>query len=73
MLHIKFHCNQPTGSKEEDFLLVFTMYGHGDHLGHVTGIPQNKIPFLHPMEASHEIWLQSAQSFQRRRWMTADG
>ena len=40
---------------------VFTIYGHGgrDHL--------NKISVPSPMEAPHEIWLQSAQWFQKRR------
>ena len=36
MLHTKFHGNWPTGSGEEDFLKVFTIYSHGGHLGHVT-------------------------------------
>ena len=35
MLHTKFHGNPPTGSGEA-FLKVFTIYGHGGHLGHVT-------------------------------------
>ena len=38
MLHTKFHGNRPAGSGEEDFKRVFTIYGHGDHLGHVTSI-----------------------------------
>ena len=37
MLHTKFHGNRPNGSGE-DFLTVFTIYGHGGHLGHVTSI-----------------------------------
>ena len=36
MLHAKFLRNQSTGSGEEDFLRVYTIYGHGGHLGHVT-------------------------------------
>ena len=36
MLHTKFRENRPTGSGEEDFLRVFTIYGCGGHLGHVT-------------------------------------
>ena len=35
MLHTKFHENPSIGSGEEDFK-VFTVYGHGGHLGHVT-------------------------------------
>ena len=36
MLHAKFLQNRSTGSGEEDFLRVYTIYGHGGHLGHVT-------------------------------------
>ena len=35
MLHTKFHANRPSGSGEE-FWRVFTIYGYGGHLGHVT-------------------------------------
>ena len=47
MLHTKFHENQPTGSGEEDFLVVFTIYGRGGHLGHVTWIlqPNFRLPY----------------------------
>ena len=48
MLPAKFHCNRSTGSGEEDFGRVFTIYGHGGHLGHVTWISYIHIgsPFL---------------------------
>ena len=48
MLHAKFHWNQSTGSGEEDFWRVSTIYGHGGHLGHVTWISYIHIgsPFL---------------------------
>ena len=36
MLHTKFRENRPAGSGEEDYLRVFTIYGLGGHLGHVT-------------------------------------
>ena len=36
MLQAKFRENRPAGSGEEDFWRVFTIYGRGDHLGHVT-------------------------------------
>ena len=36
MLHIKFQGHRSTGSGEEDFFKVFTIYGHGGHVGHVT-------------------------------------
>ena len=38
MLHTKFRENRPAGSGVEDFLRVFTIYGRGGHLGHVTRI-----------------------------------
>ena len=38
MLHTKIRGNQPAGYREEDFLRVFTIYGCGGHLGHVTSI-----------------------------------
>ena len=37
MLHAKFRENRPAGSGE-DFCRVFTIYGCGGHLGHVTSI-----------------------------------
>ena len=46
MLHIKLRENRPTGSGEEDFLRVFTIYGHGGHLGHVTSIMSSDFHFL---------------------------
>ena len=47
MLHTKFRENRPTCS-EEDFLRVFTIYGHGGHLGHVTRIMLINFHFLVP-------------------------
>ena len=38
MLHTKFRGNQSAGTREEDFERVFTIYGHGGNLGHVTSI-----------------------------------
>ena len=36
MLYTKSQGHRPSGSGEEDFLKVFTIYGRGGHLGHVT-------------------------------------
>ena len=47
MLHTKFHGNLPAGSGE-DFLRVFTIYGRGGHLGHVTSIITSDFYFLVP-------------------------
>ena len=48
MLHTKFRGNRPAGSGEEDFLRVFTIYGRGGHLGHVTSIISLDFNFLVP-------------------------
>ena len=48
MLHTKFRENRPTGSGEEDFLRVFTIYGHGGHLGHVTKVPRTNFRSPYP-------------------------
>ena len=45
MLHTKFRENQPAGSGA-DFLKVFTIYGRGGHLGHVTSIMSSDFYFL---------------------------
>ena len=47
MLHTKFREYQPAGSGE-DFYRVFTIYGHGGHLGHVTSIMSSDFHFLAP-------------------------
>ena len=43
MLHTctKFRENRPARSGEEAFLVVFTIYGRGGHLGHVTQISRS--------------------------------
>ena len=48
MLHAKFHENRPACSGEEDFCRVFTIYGRGGHLGHVTQMPQTKYRSPYP-------------------------
>ena len=52
MLHTKFGGNLPAGSGEEDFWRVFTIYGRGGHLGHVTSIMSSNFHFLVP-ESPH--------------------
>ena len=47
MLHTKFRGNRPAGSGE-DFLTVFTIYGHGRNLGHVTQMPRTKYRSPYP-------------------------
>ena len=45
MLHTKFRGNWPAGSGE-DFYRVFTIYGHGGYLCHVTSIMSSDFHFL---------------------------
>ena len=53
MLHAKIRGNRPAGSGEEDCLRVFTIYGHGGHLGHVTQMPRTN--FRSPYPRRHHI------------------
>ena len=46
MLHTKFRGNPPAGSG--DLLRVFTIYGRGGHLGHVTSIMSSDFHCLVP-------------------------
>ena len=48
MLHTKFSENRPGGSREDDFLRLFTIYGRGGHLGHVTLMPQKNFCSPYP-------------------------
>ena len=55
MLYAKFHEHSTSGSEEEYFLKVFTIYGLGGHLGHVKWTIY--INFYYTKEAQHKIWL----------------
>ena len=46
MLHTKSQGHWPSGSGEEDFLKVFTIYWYGGHLCHVTKIFCIKVGLL---------------------------
>ena len=48
MLHNKFCGNRPAVSGEEDFLSVFTIYGHDSHFCHVTSMISINIHFHVP-------------------------
>ena len=60
MLHTKFRGNRLAGSRE-DFLRVFTIYGRGGHLGHVTSIMSSDFHFLVP-ESFHKKFCSDRQS-----------
>ena len=55
MLHTKSQGHWPSGSGEEDFLKVFTIYGHGGHFFHVTKMFLYKFCLTYYKKASHEI------------------
>ena len=48
MLHTKFRGSRSAGSGEENFGRVFTIYGRGGHLGHVSSIMSSDFHFLVP-------------------------
>ena len=60
MLHTKYSGNRPAGSREEDFRRIFTISGHGGHLGHVTSIMSSD--FLVP-ESFHKNGSDRHSSF----------
>ena len=57
MLHTKFRGSRLAGSGEEDFSRVFTIYGRGGHLGHVSSIMSSDFHFLLP-ESFHKNLVQ---------------
>ena len=63
MLHTKFHENRPAGSGEEDFWRVFTIYGHGGHLGHVTQMPRTKYRSPYPRRLHIKFGFDRASGF----------
>ena len=63
MLHTKFRGNRPASSGEEDFRRVFTIYGRGGHLGHVTSIMLINFHFLVPESFHTKFGLKWLSSF----------
>ena len=67
MLHTKFRGNRPAGSGEEDFLRVFTIYGLGGHLGHVTSILSSDFHCLVPESFHIKFGSDWPSSFRENR------
>ena len=61
MLYNKLRGNLPALSGKEDFLRVFTIYGCGGHLGHVTSIMLINFHFLVPESFHAKFGSESAQ------------
>ena len=52
MLYTKYEGNRPAGFGEEEFYKVFTIYGHGGHLGHMRPRPFEEIFILSTHKSS---------------------
>ena len=70
MLHTKFHGYRSIGSGDEDFFKVFTIYGHGRHVGHVTQLIYiiiNNFHFFPYKSLCHQIgpWRKRGQGQPR--------
>ena len=63
MLHTKFRGNWPAGSGEEDFCRVFTIYGRGSHLGHVTQMPRTNVRSPYPRRLHIKVGLDRPSRF----------
>ena len=66
MLHTKFQGHGSIGSGEEDFFKVFTIYGHGSHVGHVTQLICINFHSLFSLKLSYEFWFKIAKLFLRK-------
>ena len=77
MLHTKSQGHRPSGSGEEDFLRVFTIYGRGGHLGHVTKTIWTNFcsPILRSLHMKYEFnWPSSFRGEDVWKcWRTDDG
>ena len=62
MLHTKFRENWPAGSGE-DFLRVFTIYGRGGQLGHVTQMPRTNFRSPYPRRLHIKFGYDRASGF----------
>ena len=63
MLQTKFHGNRFDGFREEDFRRVFTIYGRGGHLGHVTSIMSSNFHLLVPESFHAKFGSEQHNSF----------
>ena len=63
MLRIKFQGHRSTGSGQEDFFKVFTIYGHGGHVGHVTQLICINFHFFSPSSFHMKFGSKSPHCF----------
>ena len=67
MLHVKFQDHRTSGFGAEDFLKVFTIYGRGGHLGHVTWTIYTNLGSPFPRRLHIKFGFDLAKRFWRRR------
>ena len=67
MLHTKLYQNWPSGSWKVDFYSVFTIYGHGSHLGHVTCKMLMIFHLLVPTSLHSKFGLKWASGFLEKK------
>ena len=63
MLHTNVRGNRSTGSGGEDFLRVFTIYGLGGDLGHVTHMPRTNFRSPYPRRLRIKFGFDWASGF----------
>ena len=68
MLHTKFQDHQYMGSGEEDFFKVFTIYGHGGHVGHVTQLICIYFHSHSPSSIHMNFGLKSPSVFEKNKF-----
>ena len=64
MLHTKFRGNRSTGSGQENFGVVFTIYGRGGHLGHMTLIWRSNLKCRYPRRLHIKFQLDRLSGFK---------
>ena len=62
MLHAKFLDHRTSGSSRR-FLKVFTIFGHGGHLGHVTWTIYINFPSPFPMRLYRKFGIEWPRGF----------
>ena len=62
MLHTKFRENRPAGSGKR-FLMGFTIYGRGVHLGHETQMPRTNFRSPYPRRLHIKFGFDRASGF----------
>ena len=77
MVNTKFRGNRPAGSGEEDFLVVFTIYGRGGHIVNVTWISRPNLKCRYTRRLHIKFQLDWPSGFReedcgRRRKRTTD-